>query len=516
MSEMTDFGPNRLLEILRRLCLLGGALVTLWLALKPVDALYRVRDVNFAKLQKFDARRMRTDLKMMSRESGVEIDPNDPQINTATVLSLDQYIAKQTNGRLIEVSGNQWANFYDDVQKTIAGTSKTFARHVSLGYGSYMLYFPTGTAPLKELASRIGPENHFTYVALRDGDKVRYLEVIFQRPQSAYREMPNWLLYPLRRYAVWWFIAGLFAYAGIRWYRKGPDELRYSTARGMVGPDMLGMLMTVFFCAMPILVITTNAHGDDPVDIFGFHNGWWPITLVMWFMACFGLAIVFVALWYACYTLKITPTGFRQRKLFSAGEYAFADMEAIEPAKWAWPWWLRIVVILISLARPRLAGPVLLGAFEEAYGIAIRMKDGRKLKLWMTHLPGFVRIFHALRKANVPMKAELAKIIDEDLASAEPEPKPGKGGKIAAVILMTLAITGMLTWHFWPAKTRVVKHEMQFSVEQLAKRMALTREMQKIAEQMGKVAGTPEFDKLMQQQDELEKRYNAIQPTEED
>ena len=504
------------MEILRRLCLLGGALATMWLALKPADAFYRVRDVNFAKLQKFDARRMRSDLKMMSRESGVEIDPNDPQINTATVLSLDQYIAKQTKDRLIEVSGPEWASFYDDVQKTIAGTSKTFDRNVSLGYGSYMLYFPTATAPLKDLAGRIGPDNHFTYVALRDGDKVKYMEVIFQRPQSNYSQIPNWLLYPLRRYAVWWFIVGLLAYAAIPWYRKGTDELRYSTARAMVVPDFLGVFMTVFFCAMPILVITTNARGDDPVDIFGFHNGWWPITLVMWFMACFGLAVIFVALWYACYTLKITPTGLCRSRLPGTDEYAFADMEAIEPAKWAWPWWLRILVILISLSRPRLAGPVILGAFEEAHGIAIRMKNGRKLKLWLTHLPGFPRIFHALRKANVPMDTELAKNIDEDVAGAEPEQKHGVGGKIAAGIFMTLAIAGMLAWHFWPEKTRMVKHELQFSYEQLAQRMELTSQMQKIAEQMGKVAGTVEFDKLMKQQDELEKRYNAIQPTEED
>jgi hypothetical protein len=516
MSEMTDFGPNRALEITRRLCLLGGALATMWFALKPADVLYRVRNVNFATLQKQDAERMRSGIKMLSRESGINLDPNDATINTAPKLSPEQYIAKQTKDRLIEVSSSQWAEFYDSVQKTLLGTAKTFARNVSLGYGSYFLYFPADTAPLNELANRVGPNNVFTYVALRNGDNVKYMEVLFQRPQAAYHETPNWLLYPLRQYAIWWFIAGLLAYAAIPWYRKGPDELRYSTVRSMVGPDVLGVLLTVFFCVLPILVISTNSHGDDPVDILGFQNGWWPITLVMWFMACAGLATLFVSLWYACYTLKITPNGFCLHKLFSDREYAFSDMEAIEPARWAWPWWLRIVVILISLGRPRLAGPVILGAFEEAHGIAIRLRDGHKLKLWLTHLPGFQRIFHAFRKANVPMNAEMAKIIDEDLEGTEPEQKPGKGGKIAAGILMALAIAGLLAWRFWPEKTRVVKHELQFSYEQLAQRMELTRQMMKIAEQMKDKGGTPEFDKLMQQNDELEKRYNAIRPTEED
>ena len=63
---------------------------------------------------------------------------------------------------------------------------------------------------------------------------------------------------------------------------------------------------------------------------------------------------------------------------------------------------------------------------------------------------------------------------------------------------------------------RVVKHKLQFTNAQLAQRMELTQQMQKITEQMDKAAGTPEFAKLMQQNDELEKRYNAIKPTEED
>jgi len=517
MSENTDFGPNRTLETLRRLCLLGGALLTAWAIVKPTDALFRVRDVDFAKLQKWDARRMRSDIKMMSRVSGVQLDPNDPTINTAPTLTLEQYVAKKTANCLIEVSGSQWSQFFNDVKQTLDGKATTFARHLNVGPSSlYMLYFRTDHGPLRELADKLGDSNVFTYVALRDGDKLRYIEVLHQRPQSAYHDAPNWLLYPLRKHAVWWFIAGLLAYAATPWYRKGPDELRYSTARAMVTPDFLGVFMTVFFFTLPILVITSNATSSEPVDVFGFRNGWWPITLVMWFMACFGLAILFVALWYACYTLKITPTGFNRRRLSGADDYAFADMLAIEPAKWAWPWWLRILVILISLSRPRLAGPVIVGAFEEAHGIAIRMKDGRKLKLWMTHLPGFARIFHALRKANVPMDAELAKIIDEDLAGAEPEQKPGKGGKIAAGILMTLVIAGALTWQYWPVKTRVVKHELQFSYEQLAQRRQLLNEMMKIVTQMKDKGGTAEFDKLMKQHDALEKQYDAIKPTEED
>jgi hypothetical protein len=514
MNETTDFGPNRSFEIIRRLCLIVGVLATAWSIVKPTEALFRVRDVNFAKRQKQDAQQMRSGIKMINRESGMALDPNDPSINTAPTLTLEQYIVKKTTNSIIEVSGSQWSQFFNDVQQTLAGKATTFARHLNTGSSNlYMLYFRTDTAQLKELASRLGDNNEFTYLALHDGGKIRYIEVLFQRPPSAFHDAPNWLLYPLREYAVWWFITGLLAYATIPWYRKGPDELRYSTARSMVTPDFLGAFMTVFFFTMPVLVITTNAVSSEPMDVFGFTNGWWPLTLAMWLLACHGLAAMFVALWYSCFTLQITSTGLRLRKLTNAGDYTFADIETIESAHWAWPSWLRILAIFIGLLNWRLLGAIMIGSSEEAYGITIRMKDGRKLKLWMTHLPGFPRIFHALRSASVPLDLDLAKIIDEN--SAEPK-KELKCGKVAAGILMALTIFGALTWQYWPANTRVVKHKLQYSYEQLAQRRQLLNEMMNIVIQLKSKGGTVEFDNLLKQHDALEKQYEAIQPTEED
>jgi hypothetical protein len=529
MSDNTALGPNRTLEILRRLCLIVGALLTVWAIVNPCDALFRVRDVNFAKLQKKEAGRMHSDIRMMSRLSGMTVDANDPTINTAPTLQLEQYIARKTKDSLIEVSGSQWSGFFDGVRDTLSGKSQTFIRNIHVGAGSYMLYFPTDAAPLKELAGKLGDNKNFTYVVLRDGDNVRYIEVLHQRPQSAFRDAPNWLLYPLRKQAVWFFILGLLVYAALPWRHKNPDELRYGTARAIVMPDMLGTFMTAAFFALPILVIATNANPSEPMNIFGFSNGWWPLTLVLWLLACFGLCITFVALWYACFTLQITESGFRHQTLFREGEYAFDDMEAIEPAHWAWPSWLRTIAILIGFLNWRALGPILVGSFEEAYGLTIRMKDGRKLKVWISHLPGFQGIFHALRRHNVPLDPELAKIIDQDLAEAAPTPKSGKGGKIAAAILMTLTITGLLTWQYKPEKMLVVKHELQFSYEQLEQRRTLLNEMQKISASMQQAlslpkdatreqssAGIQQSEELQKQYQELEKRYNAIQPTEED
>lgn len=531
MNDNTPLGPSRTTEIFRRLCLIVGALWTVWSFLNPCDALFRVRDVNFAKLQKKEALQTRLDIRMMSRVSGMEIDPNDPAINTAPTLQLEQYIAKKTKDFLIEVSGSEWSGFFDGVRDTLSGKSQTFIRHVSSEYGSYMLYFPADAAPLRELAGKLGDNKNFTYVVLRAGGNVRYLEVVHQRPQSVYRDAPNWLLYPLRKNAVWYFIIGLLVYAALPWRHKNPDELRYGTARAIVMPDMLGMLMAAAFFALPILVIATNANPSEPMDIFGFSNGWWPLTLVLWLLASLGLCIVVVALAYACFTLQITELGFRHQTLFREGDYAYADMEAVEPVHWAWPTWLRTIAIIIGFLNWRALGPILIGSFEEAYGVTIRLKDGRKLKVWITQLPGFERIFHALRGHKVPLDPELEQIIDQDLAEAAttPKSKSGKGGKMAAGLLLALTIAGLLAWHYMPEKTAVLKHELQYSYEQLAQRHALLNEMQKTAASMGQVlalpkdatpkqraAGMQQFEELQKQYQELEKKYDAIQPTEED
>jgi hypothetical protein len=529
MSDNTALGPNRTLEILRRLCLIVGALLTVWAIVNPCDALFRVRDVNFAKLQKKEAGRMHSGIRMMNRLSGMKSDQNDPTINTAPTLQLEQYIARITKDRLIEVSGSQWLGYFEGVQDTLSGKSQTFIRNIHVSAGSYMLYFPTDAAPLKELAGKLGDNNSFTYIMLRDGGNPRYIEVLHQRPQSAFSDAPNWLLYPLRKQAVWYFIIGLLIYAALPWRRKNPDELRYGTARAIVMPDMLGTLMTAAFFVLPILVIATNANPSEPMDIFGFSNGWWPLTLVLWMLACFGLGIAFVALWYACFTLQITELGFRHQTLFREGEYDFTDMETIKPAHWAWPSWLKTIAILIGFLNWRSLGPILIGSFEEASGLTIHMKDGRKLKVWISHLPGFQRIFHALRRHNVPLDPELAIIIDQDLAEAAPTPKSGKGGRIAAAILMTLTIAGLLTWQYKPEKMLVVKHELQFSYEQLEQRRTLLNEMQIISSSMQQAlalpkdatrkqssAGMQQFEELQNQYQELEKRYNAIHPREED
>jgi hypothetical protein len=63
--------------------------------------------------QKWGAIRMRFDIRMMKRIWGMELDPNDPTVNAASTLQLDQYSAKKAKDRLIDASRSQWLGYFE-------------------------------------------------------------------------------------------------------------------------------------------------------------------------------------------------------------------------------------------------------------------------------------------------------------------------------------------------------------------------------------------------------------------
>lgn len=532
-------GPNRFIEILRRLILVAGFLAATGMALHPADALLRVRTVDFAKSQKQHASRMSSDIKMMARESGADIDPS---INTAAHMTLEQYIADETRGRLLEVESRDWLNFYDSAVRTLTGRSTDLAHNLGHGIMDRCLYFPLLHAPLSQLTGKIRDDNRFLFVAIKDGTTVKYLEVIFQRPGDLHRYAPAWLLYPFRQHAVWFFIAGLLGYALLPWYCKGPQELCYSTARSVVVPDLLGAVMTTLFFAAPLLIITANAPTSTPLRLLDFSAGWGVLTAIMWAFAAGFASITVIALWYSTLSIVLLPTGIRKRTLLSTNDYPFASMTDITPISQDWPKWLKVIswlVFIFGSARNSMMIGGMLLTRQIGHGMAIRCNDGRTLKIWINNLPGFEYIPRALRKAGVPMDAELGKIVDEDLAGATTTPQEGKTGSsptVLAWILMLVVISGALIVHFKPEKLPRIELRLQFTNEALAQRMALLKQMEDVSNQMqalskesDQILANPASAsktrvaeiqaanmKLINQFQELSKQHDAIQPTEEE
>ena len=359
----------------------------------------------------------------------------------------------------------------------------------------------------------------------------------------------TWMsLYPagahsFRRQAVWWFVGALLSYALLPWHRRGLSELCYSRASQTVAPDFLGVAGAAAFLALSILVVTANSPSADQVRLFDFTAGWGILTIVLWVFAAGFVSMMAVSLWYATLSLVLMPDRIRRRTLGGVADFRFSQMTGIEPAMLDWPKWLRTAAWLATVFGPGVGTRMQVGglvlARRPAYGVAIHCRDGRTLRIWINSLPGFERIFRALRQAGVPMDAEIGRVVDKDLADAAAHPpsdQSGRGMRILAAVLLAAAIGGALALHFWPERPVKVERQMRYSDEAIIRRRALMAQMEEVARRMqplgermkqiaaAKGTATPqeqtavmgEFESLMKQYSDLRDRYDAIQPAKDD
>jgi hypothetical protein len=526
MAPIADGSPDgrRGLEILRRVVFVGGILAATWLVAATGGPLWRVRDVRFEELQKSEAGRMAGSLAMMSRESGMSV---DPELNTAATESLDAYVAGKITGRLIVEEGPEWQAFFDDVSATLSGKSPVFLGGLSDGTGTSYLYFPGDAIPLARLVPQLNNSNRFSYVTLQEPGRKRYLDVLHQSPGDAMRYAPSPLIYPGRKYAVWVFIASVLAYAFLPWPKFGPRTLSYSRGAAVVVPDLLGAALAAFFFVIPVLVIGSEFHGPLLAGLFDFELGWIWLTVVMWVLAAFGLGITATALWYSLACVTLLPQGLRWRTFFGSNECAYSEIERVDQAVFALPRWLKTVMFLAGFLNWRLAGALWIGATQENRGIKLRLKDGRSFKVWLDYMDGLVHVFRELKAAGVPMSPDLAKSVDEWMAEFpddEPWPNASRRRSRLGLVLVALAVIVPLGLHFRPAPPReLIKENPALTPGVIAGRARLLKEMNEARIEMdaamqrykygpaeNRMKELDRFNELMNRFDELGKKHDAL------
>ncbi len=363
----------RAIEILRRLALVGGIVAAGVMFVCPVQALYSVTAVDFAKQQKAE-------------------------------------FAKETESRLIEVSGPEWNKLYGETAQTLSGNSKILASHLERLFSPTRLFFAVNSKPLNELSGQLNDKQRYMYVRISQDNTEHYLGVNFLRSQDVIGHAPAWLVFPMRKNASSVLIVLLAIYLFLPWHRPVANELRYGKMqiRSVVLPDILGALLTCAFVLFPILIIPRNASVYEPWHLLDFRSGWGFLTLFMWFMALAGLSIIITALWYAIFSLFVMPDRIRRVTLFGEKEYRFLDMVAVEPAVLRWPRWFRSIALFFGLFNWRLMGTVLLGITRSAAGIKIRMRNGRSINVWMEYLWQGEKLIMALKANNIAMPKEMA------------------------------------------------------------------------------------------------------------
>ena len=230
-----------------------------------------------------------------------------PGWNSLRQLSLPEYIQEATKDRLLEVEGQPWQ---DLLQRSRSVTD-------------WLLLTPDQMPWTVEQAAQV---RDFTYVRLQEGDLPMVLGITVVRPGD-YTPVPAELRYPLRGKSLWILIAVVLGYALIPWSKADKTIVDYRRFRGAILPDLLGLMFLVLFYGLPWLIVPSTSGLSNPLD----PDGMVPITIVLWLMALFGVALVWVGAYYEAWSLSIRAEKLELNTL--KGQETFSLSDDPEPGR---------------------------------------------------------------------------------------------------------------------------------------------------------------------------------------
>jgi|GEM_PF-1565953 len=396
-----------MLEIIRRILVLGLVLGAVWTYVYALPGILRVRPV------------------MLREES----------VNSARVALDDseQTLLKHNLGVSppITVHGPEWTAFADNAFATV--DRRPPSRQWRMRYGKHDLanpiYFSPDENPLRQVKGRFGGEASVLYLALGDG---RYFGLSRVMMSETINEVPGWLAHPYRELSVLLLLAAFLVYILLPWPKREPGALTYARGSSVIGPDWLGIGLAAVFFAIVLLAISDNTNAAPEAGWWFKITGWaLPATLP-------GISILIVGLWYASFALTIRPDSLRVVSLRRTDEMRFADITATRMEPFTSPTWLKVlctILVIFTFGRGAYLIPLV---FQQQPGLTLLGADGRKIRLLIGNLPGCAALLSALARFGVPLPAEMRDML-ADAEANMPEavlPKSNAAGKVALGVLI--------------------------------------------------------------------------------
>ena len=384
-----------MMEILRRLVALVCLVMTIGTALAPQPALLRFGPIDFAHEQK---------------ESWFEDERQ---------LALEDFIAQETEGRLLSVQGSAWTTFFGEFADAVSGRFAAWQGRLNVGWSAgSRVYFRPDEPPASEIARAVDANGGFSYLALAGPTGAQYLTATYARPRDMLDDAPADLLYPLRRYSLWFLLAGLAVYVVLPRRKRDSGALAYSTVRAVILPDLVGLLLAGVFFALPFLIVPSNSSSADVLDPDG---GWIVLTLVCWMFAVGGVVIVGVAARYAAFSIVPGNDGLDVTSWRGRARYRYADMQVARPYARRASKGLIGLGVLATLLNWRAAAPTLALASSDSSGLEIVFRDGRTWRVMADALNGFDRLVGILRDNGVAVDPALEQWVGRS-GDSEDEP----------------------------------------------------------------------------------------------
>ncbi|NLB52539.1 MAG: hypothetical protein GX808_06325 [Syntrophomonadaceae bacterium] len=342
-------------------------------------------------------------------------------------LPLDEYIAEKTGGQVTDVDGAQWGTFFQQVQLA------SNAEYKSSQYGSRVseedkddfwkptrpveVFFKPDEIPYSQWGLRQS-DSQTAYISTDSGSETIYLRLKYHdyktsvgAMSSPYRTAPGWLYHPYRTIGIIIMILGLLLYIFLPRRKKQPDDISYSTGSMLAG-DLVGVILLLPFYGLPFLI-----NGGTVQAITGL----WPVTLVMWLIACISIYLFYSNAWNASYLIELTKDALSLVTFKGVREMRFEDMAAVDLVALSNPGWFRklfLAVAFLSVISGRASstqplGTALLAEGAVYGGLEIKGRSGGKpIYIWFSDQMGGVIINHfdrvpeAIEAAGVPFNKE--------------------------------------------------------------------------------------------------------------
>lgn len=403
-------------ELWRRVALVVGALIGLALFYYVAPAMVSVTAVDWEE-------------KQAGELGGSGLATQEKKRLSA--LPLDEYIRVKTAGQITVVDGGEWERFFQQVRLASNGEyeSSQFGSRVSeedkddfwKPTRPVQVFFKPEEMPYTQWGL-VESDGQTAYISTDSGSETLYLCLKYHDYQtsvgamsSPYRVAPGWLYHPYRTIGIMIMILGLLLYIFLPRRQKLPDDISYSTG-SMVAGDLVGVILLAPFYGLPYLI------NGGTIQAF---TGLWPITLVMWMIACICISLFYSNAWSASYRIELTPQALSVVTFKGVKELRFDEMAGVDLVTLRNPGWFRKLFLAVaflsvvggSASSTQPVGSALLAEAAAYGGLAInRSNGGKPVYIWFSDQRGavlinnFNRVQEAIAVSGVPFNKEIKEI----------------------------------------------------------------------------------------------------------
>lgn len=289
-------GPIAVIEFSRRLLLIGGLFGALYAWFGYDGDLMKIEPYDF--MQRLDQRR-RGDSSPFFR-----FDAQDER-QRYLAMPLEDFIAKEAEGRILKVSDAAWVELADAAQEATLGRAwqgRRGSKHLSNQF-----FFRACESPFVGLSSQPSPTGAPWYVEIQSNETKKYLQVASIDPSDLHL-VPATVACPWRSLSLPFLALAVLGYALLPWAHVAGGSVHYKR-RGLVVADIVGAVIAAAFFAGPLLILRGGGGPAPGSWALDFDASAGIITLAFWLTALLLSYILVADARQASVQIQTTPEG---------------------------------------------------------------------------------------------------------------------------------------------------------------------------------------------------------------